>query len=117
MPSLFMIDVQSDQVQPLQAFLKSKGDWKTTFSPMVKARYRGKNGEANADSQAWSREAETDKQMKNREQNLSYRRELSSGETVIAGKWMDPDGEDLEASLEEWFAKRLERQIGGQRPL
>ena len=112
LPSLFMIDVQSDQVQPLQDFLKSKGDWKLNFSPMVKARYRGKNGEEPKVGEAWSREAETDKQMRNREQNLSYRRELSEGESILAGRWMDPDGDTLEASLEEWFAKRLGAKLG-----
>ena len=111
-PGLFLIDIQSDQVAPLRSFIEGQGLKNLSFSPMVKARYRGKNGEELKASKGVLREDEDDKNMKSREQNLSYRRELSQGEQIIAGKWMNPDGDEVEASLEEWFAQRLGVKVG-----
>ncbi len=111
-PGLFMIDVQSDQVGPLEAWLKTQKGLEIRFSPMVKGRYRGKNGALEKSAEAWSREQEDAREMRDREQNLSYREALSPGERVVAGQWMDPQGDTLEASLEEWFAKRLGVGVG-----
>jgi putative ABC transport system permease protein len=77
---------------------------------MVKARYRGAAGAKQG--RAWSADEETDQQMKNREQNLSYRPALAKGESLVEGKWMDPEGAELEASLEQWFAARLGVKLG-----
>jgi putative ABC transport system permease protein len=119
-PGLFLIDIQPDQVEGIRAFFHDRGKDKLVFSPMVKARYRGKLGEPAQAGDAVKpqgkgtrdEDAEDSERMRNREQNLSFRRDLGSGEKVVQGKWMDPDGQELEASLEEGFASRLGIRLG-----
>lgn len=119
MPDLFIIDIQRDQAGPLQAFLAHAGNGlHAELSPMVKARYRGKLGAAPpAEPSALSTSAETREQeesdaMRSREQNLSWRPQLGIGETLAAGQWMDVNGDEVEASLEEGFATRLDAHLG-----
>lgn len=111
-PGLFLIDIQSDQVDGVRTWLESKGKHSLVFSPMIKARYRGKNGEEAEIKKTGNPDDDDDRQMRSREQNLSYRRDLSQGEEVIKGKWMNPEGDAVEASLEEWYAERLGVKLG-----
>ncbi len=50
--------------------------------------------------------------MRSREQNLSWRDSLGPGEEIVAGKWMDVNGQDVEASVEEWYAQQLHAKLG-----
>lgn len=112
MPDLFLIDIQRDQVQGIRDYVATQG-LKAELSPMVKARYRGKVGQAEAvKTQDWSRDKQDQEFMRSREQNLSWRPSLGPGETLSAGTWMDPDGEEAEVSLEERFAERLNAKLG-----
>lgn len=118
LPAFFMIDIQRDQVEPLKAFLRRQAPGvEARFSPMVRARYLGKLGvpQASAGSRKgflseW--EEEDGRRLRSREQNLSWRDALGPGESLVAGRWMDPNAEEVEASLEEWFARRLKAQVG-----
>jgi putative ABC transport system permease protein len=117
LPSFFMIDIQRDQVEPLKALLSQRDPGlDARFSPMVRARYLGKLGEAegrkDSDAGVKDRDGEDDQRMRSREQNLSWRDALGPGETLVGGRWMDPDGEEVEASLEEWYAQRLGAKLG-----
>lgn len=114
MPDLFMIDVQKSQVQALRALLARLAPGaRLDLSPMVKARYRGLLGEAPSPVKpAATREQEDDSAMRDREQNLSWRGDLGSGEHLVAGRWMQPQGTEIEASLEEWYAGRLGAKLG-----
>jgi putative ABC transport system permease protein len=111
-PGLFLVDVQSDQVDALRDWIASRGSYQLNFSPMVKGRYRGKLDAEDESRDGWSREDEDARRMRNREQNLSYRPALAKGERIIKGRWMDPDGAELEVSLEERFAGRLNASLG-----
>lgn len=112
LPSLFLIDVQSDQVEGLKKWLLARGVEKNEFSPMVRARYEGLNGQGADLKTGWSRENEDDRQMRSREQNLSYRDALGSDEEIVKGSWMKAGTSTAEASLEDWFAERLGAKIG-----
>jgi putative ABC transport system permease protein len=124
-PDLFVLDIQADQAEPLRAQLKAYNPaLQVELSPMVRARYRGKlpsaadAAAASTDAQArvtvglQTREHEDEQRMRSREQNLSWRTELSAGEKIIAGKWMDVNGQEVEASIEEWYAQQLGAKLG-----
>ena len=113
LPNFFLIDIQDDQVADLRAFLAKEGVSRTVFSPMVKARYRGLNGRTVVLRRAHTREGETERRMRTREQNLSYRPALSSDETILRGRWMDTKSQGpAEASLEGWFAQQIGARVG-----
>jgi putative ABC transport system permease protein len=79
---------------------------------MIKARYRGINGQSVETQAPKTREGETEQRMRTREQNLSYRSELSPDEELVEGRWLDPASKIPEASLEEWFAGQSGARIG-----
>jgi putative ABC transport system permease protein len=112
LPHFFLIDIQDDQAEDLRHGLEEKGVRKIVLSPMVKARYRGMNGRSVETQTAKTREGETELRMRTREQNLSYRAELSPDEELVAGQWLDPASKIPEASLEEWFAGQIGARIG-----
>ena len=112
-PSLFIIDLQVDQIADFRAFLTEEGldQAGTMLAPMVRARYRDAHAPSTT-AKASTREDEQARFFRNREQNLSWRDEVGIGNTITAGRWMDPLGTTIEASLEERYAKRLGVQIG-----
>jgi len=112
LPNFFLIDLQTDQVEELEAFLKEQGVQDFVVRPMVKARYRGLNNQTLGEEKSLTREDEQDQRMRNREQNLSYRTHLSEDETILKGRWMDPNSDEVEASLEEGFAQHLGADVG-----
>ena len=124
-PSLFVIDLQVDQVDAFRAFMNEEGlsSEGTMLAPMVRARYRETHapegpvseaggGAGGGSGKALTREAEQARFFRNREQNLSWRDEPGIGNTITAGRWMDPTGTTIEASLEERYASRLGVSIG-----
>ncbi len=112
-PQLFFIDVQRDQVEDLKKILSAEGaDSRVSLSPMVRARYRPQEASPARTKTGLSREQEDAAYMRNREQNLSWRPNLSKGESIVAGKWMDVESDALEASVEQRFAKQLGLGLG-----
>ena len=116
-PSLFVIDLQVDQVPDFRAFLASEGLSEggvtgTVLAPVVRARYRDRAPDSGTGPGTGTREAEQARFFRNREQNLSWRDELGLGNRISAGTWMDPKSTRLEASLEEGFAGRLGVGLG-----
>ena len=110
-PGLFVVDLQPDQIEDFQALLASSGlTADTQLAPVVRARYR-QSGE---DPVPGTREAEQARFFRNREQNLSWRDDPGSGNRIVAGRWLDPQGSAIEASLEERFADRLGVGLGHQ---
>jgi putative ABC transport system permease protein len=112
LPNFFLIDIQTDQVESLEIFLKERGVRDFVLRPMVKARYRGLNGQGFGDEKSLTREDERAEWARNREQNLSYRTELSADETLLKGRWLDPNSQEIEASLEKGYAERLGADVG-----
>lgn len=120
-PSLFMFDIQDEQLEGIQKLLSERDIEPLGLSPMVRARILKVNGEdyeRQLSSQAFkTREEERDARFRNRGQNLSYRTELSKSETIVEGKpfsgKFDPGSDKIpELSIEKSFADRLDLQIG-----
>lgn len=116
LPSLFIFDIQDEQVQGIKD-LASQNGWKLNqMSPLIRSRIlsiNGQNFERVLDTSiAASREEEAEVRFRNRGVNLSYRESLSESETLIEGSWFDPSNSEMQLSVEERYARRMGMKIG-----
>lgn len=122
-PSLFLFDIQSEQVDELKNILSQEKIPLNNISPLIRARLIAVNnvpfskGEG-AFAKSTTREEERESQFRNRGFNLSYRDELDSSESLVSGSPLpstfdnsNPDA-IAEVSLETRFADRLNLKIG-----
>lgn len=119
-PSLFIFDVQEDQMEALNQFAQDKGVKLEGVTPMIRARLEKVNGKfftRVSDAGALrTREEEVEARMKNRGINLTYRKDLSSSETLVEGKPFPDEAPDSNrpawVSIEKRYAQRLNLKIG-----
>lgn len=119
-PSLFLFDIQTDQLQQLKASLKDKGFELSNVSPLVRARILKVNDtefERAKTDEIRSREEEQEARFRNRGVNLSYREHLTEAERIVKGKefptTFDSSKERIpEISLEERFADTMKISLG-----
>ena len=117
-PSLFLFDIQDEQLAPLTETLARLKVSTSQRAPFVHARILSVNGQPfeRATTTSWStREEEMDARFRNRGVNVSFRSQLAPGETIAEGKpWArmssEPAGTDV--SIETGFADRLKLRIG-----
>ncbi len=121
-PSLFVFDIQEEQLSPLLEFTKSRGLKLDGITPMIRARLEDVNGKAfkraTGDTGTLrTREDENESRFRNRGINLTYRQHLIPSETLVEGKLFPEKiaGETLDRpaylSLEKRFAQRLGLKI------
>jgi putative ABC transport system permease protein len=120
-PSLFLFDIQSEQVGELKNILSKESVPVQNISPLIRARLIEVNGNSfnkgdGAFSKTTTRENERESQFRNRGFNLSYRETLDTSETIVTGTTLPnqyPNPDILpEISLEERFADRLQLKMG-----
>lgn len=120
-PSLFMFDIQDDQVEPVKEFLKQQNIPSIGFSPLVRARILKVNGEPFErkieEGGFTTREQETEARFRNRGVNLSYREGVTESETIVEGRPLTPlydpaKQKYAELSVEAKYAGRLGIKIG-----
>ena len=125
LPSLFLFDIQPEQIELLKNTLAENKHSLDMLSPMVRGRFMEVNGEQftikNDDSnqQMLTREEERRSRFRARGLNISYRSEMSNSENIVKGlplsKTYNEDGDQpAEISLEERFAARLGLAIGDE---
>ncbi len=118
LPSLFLFDIQDDQIISLQNFLKEKEVSLQYLSPMVRGRIlkvNEENFERQTVSEFSTREEEQAARFRNRGVNLSYRAELSAAETIDEGKYFSgrvSNGQMPELSVEKKYANDLDMKLG-----
>ncbi len=117
LPSLFLFDIQDEQVEGLRSFLKD--DSLIGLSPMIRARISKINDEEVLvdTKEAITREGQREKRFRNRGTNLSYRDEISESETLLEGKpfpgaFKESRDELPLISIETRYAKRLGIEMG-----
>jgi putative ABC transport system permease protein len=119
-PSLFIFDIQEDQMEPLNQFAAAKGVKLEGVTPMVRARLEKVNGKSftrvETQSALRTREEEIEARMKNRGINLTYRRDLSPSEALVEGEPFPleapKDNRPAYVSIEKRYAQRLDLKIG-----
>ncbi len=117
LPSLFLFDIQDEQVDPLKGIVKQNNKEISQLSPIVRSRILKINDvpyERKVDFNAFkTREEERDARFRNRGVNLTYRNKLSTSETLVAGIPLgDYKGEVPGLSLEEKYAQRMGIKLG-----
>ncbi|WP_246845250.1 ABC transporter permease [Bdellovibrio sp. NC01] len=116
LPSLFMFDIQDDQIGGVKSLLAEKKIKTIMDSPMVRARIikvNGQNYERMIEAGGFkTREEERDARFRNRGVNLSYREHLSDSEEITEGRPISGDFDSTkqkyaELSVEQKFAERM----------
>jgi len=118
-PSLFLFDIQQEQMETLQKTLISEKVNLNYLSPMVRARLEKVNGKnfVYSDKVALTREQERQQSFRRRNLNLSYRTELSDSEHIVEGRMLATNydwdsGKPAEVSLEVRYAERMGLKLG-----
>ncbi len=122
-PSLFLFDIQDEQVDPLKAFLAQQSAPVLAFTPMVRGKLVELGGrpyrreDPAQDPGLRSREEEDNARFRQRMMNLTWESvpnpSTSLVEGVSLGQATVPDGE-FPVSLEERFAGRVGAKLGDQ---
>jgi putative ABC transport system permease protein len=125
-PNVLLFDVQKDQVDGVRDLLPEHARRSVEITPLITARIAAIDGrtpqEIRADSSV-SRDERPERWALRREYRNTYRAELGSAESLVAGRWWDgtPAPEDARAvdagdlaqvSLEEGIAQDLKVGLG-----
>ena len=108
-PNRFLIGVQPEQLEPLQAFFAAHKVAVPDLYPMVRGRLVAVNGAPVSEADYGEERA---KRLVEREFNLSYMSELPSHNTIVAGRWFGVSRK--EASVEHGIAERLGWKLGDE---
>lgn len=119
-PSLFLFDIQKNQIGDLKSFISDQEAEMIDLSPMVRGRLTRVNGEEfdhQRGRDVQTREAEQEVRFRNRGLNLTYRSELNTSEEIYRGKLFDGTfewGRDeiAEVSVERRYAQRMGLELG-----
>mgnify|MGYP006982487196 FL=1 len=119
-PSLFLFDIQPEQMEPLRKTLVAEKVNLNYLSPMVRARLEKVNGESfetNIDEVALTREQQSRQHFRRHNLNLSYRTKLSDSEQIVEGRRLAESynwesGKPAEISLENRYAERMGFKLG-----
>lgn len=124
-PNVFLADVQSDQLEDVTKLLGEHAK-NIESAPFVRARLSSINKVTVQDPERVSPNdlpiaesentlEESANRLKTREQNLTYRFELSPYESIEAGTfWASSNEERAEVSLEKRFAERIGATLGDE---
>ncbi|HUW27822.1 MAG TPA: FtsX-like permease family protein [Sulfuriferula sp.] len=108
-PNRFVINIQPNQVAPLQAFFRSHGLAGATLYPMIRGRLTAINGRAvNAAAYA---DQQTQRLLQ-REFNLSYADRLTQDNHLIAGNGWNSTNAVPQFSVEQGIAEKLHLRLG-----
>jgi putative ABC transport system permease protein len=108
-PNRFLLGVQPDQLAAVQAFFKEHDVAVPELYPMVRGRVTALNGKPVSEADFTEERA---KRLIEREFNLSYLTQLPSHNQVTAGRWLDPQKQEI--SVEEGIAQRLGWKLGDE---
>jgi putative ABC transport system permease protein len=121
LPSLFLFDVQPDQVEELNSFIEMQDTKILTLSPMVRGKVTKLNDvvfNKKDDSPSFmdTREEQRSRMFRNRSVNLSYRSGLDKSEKIIEGRAFEGEFRNgmPEISLEKRYAKRMGLKVGDE---
>ena len=119
-PSLFLFDIQPEQMEPLRKTLSAEKVNLNYLSPIVRARLEKVNGnkfDANSKEVSLTREQERQQNFRRHNLNLSYRTQLSDSEQIVEGRPMTTNfdldsGKPAEIALEVRYAERMGFKLG-----
>lgn len=111
-PNQFVINVQSDQVRPLQDFFATRGLKEAQLYPMVRGRLVAVNGRAVSASEYADDRA---RRLVEREFNLSWAAQPAADNRIVAGKWWSArERGTAQVSVEKGLAETLGIGLGDE---
>lgn len=108
-PNTFLINIQPDQRQAVQAALQAAGIVQEAPAPMVRGRLVSIN-QRPVDSRNYT--SSRAQRLIDREFNLSWRSELPESNRLVAGRWLDLNANEV--SLESGVAETLGVALGDE---
>jgi putative ABC transport system permease protein len=109
-PNRFVINIQPDQVAPLQRFFTDKGNSAPDFFPMVRGRLVAINSKPVSPSDY---SEERGRHLVEREFNLSWAAMPQQGNRLVAGQWWQRGAENTaQFSVEQGIAQTLNIHLG-----
>lgn len=121
LPSLFLFDIQSFQIDSLKRTLEPFNQEVMNLSPLVRSRLIKKNGElfekSQSDQSFSTQESEQRERFRNRGINLTFPYERIPSHDIVKGKPFSGEydwnsNKPIEVSIETRYAKRLDLDIG-----
>src|SRR5690606_11022354 len=112
-PNMVLFDIQSAQKETVAETVRKQGLPVLEEVPIVTVQLLAING-ITADSARRDSTLEVSRRALNAELRVTYRRELSDSEEVVAGRWIGvtPAGDTARVSLEEDYARRIKVDVG-----
>jgi putative ABC transport system permease protein len=110
-PNRFIINVQPDQVAPVQAFIADQGLAAPALYPMVRARLVARNGRPENGATV-PQDDPSARRFAEREFNLSSAAALRDDNKISAGTFWKPDATAPQLSVEQRFAETLGWKLG-----
>ncbi len=118
-PNRYLVNIQPEQVEPLQQFFAQRAQAQPSLYPVVRARLSAINGET-VSAQAYADPRQ--QRLVEREFNLSWGQHLRADNRVLAGRWWgetrqaqrrpgEPSA-SAEFSVEQWIAQQLGIKLG-----
>jgi putative ABC transport system permease protein len=109
-PNRFLLGVQQEQVEPLQAFFAAQRVPVPELYPIVRGRLVSVNGRPVSEADFSEERA---KRLVEREFNLSYMKDMPSHNQIVAGTWWG-SRPAAEVSVEQGIAERLGWKLGDE---
>ncbi len=119
-PSLFVFDIQEDQMEPLKELADKNGSPLAFITPMIRSRLEKVNDQKFVRQKRSydfrSREEDEDARFRNNSLNLTYRDYLTDAEKLIEGKPFPPGGAPDDRlpyiSIEKRWSERMNVKMG-----
>lgn len=104
-PNYFLINIQPDEIEMLQAFMQQHAALTTDIYPMIRGRLTAINGKAVDPNVYKDQRAQ---RLVSREFNLSWARDLQAGNRLVAGNWWSAhETDNTQFSVEQGIAETL----------
>ena len=111
-PNHFLVNIQADQLQPLEEFFRQYAIEHPPIYPMVRGRLIKINGK-NVSPEDYADDPHAERHIR-REFNLSWASQLSLDNQIVQGSWWNKDTGEAVLSIEEGIAKTIGVKLGDE---
>jgi len=111
-PNHFLVNIQADQLQPLEEFFQQYAIEHPPLFPMVRGRLVKINGK-NVSPENYADDPHAERHIR-REFNLSWANRLALDNQIVQGTWWNADTNEAVMSIEEGIAKTIRVKLGDE---
>lgn len=111
-PNHFLVNIQPNQLEPLEEFFQHHNIQSPVMHPMVRGRLIKINGKK-VSPKDYADDLHAERHIR-REFNLSWTNKITTDNEIVQGKWWDNDTADAVISIEEGIAKTIRVKLGDE---